>query len=194
MNLKIEHQDSYSRGQLLLRTIFGAIYIAIPHMFLLMFIGIWSSLLGFLAFWAVLFTGKYPKGFFDFQIKYLNWYLRVEARMYNLSDGYPAFGLDSDDDSVSLDVTYPDSLSRGLVLLRAFFGAIYVMIPHGFCLYFRAIWTCVLMFFAWWAVLFTGKYPAKWHAFNVGTIRWGINLSLYMGLYTDDYPKFSGKE
>ena len=81
-----------------------------------------------------------------------------------------------------------------LVLLRVLFGEIYVGIPHGICLIGRFIVTAVLMFIAWWAVLFTGKYPARMHAFNVGTYRWVYRISLYLGYFTDKYPTFSGKE
>jgi hypothetical protein len=85
-------------------------------------------------------------------------------------------------------------VSQGLVLVRALFGWIYVGVPHGFCLYFRFIGTGVLMFLAWWAVLFTGRYPESWHAFNVGTLRWYTRIGLYLSYFTDEYPPFSGKE
>jgi uncharacterized RDD family membrane protein YckC len=85
-------------------------------------------------------------------------------------------------------------LSRGLLLLRAFFGFLYVGIPHGFCLTFRSWATGIIAFLAWWVVLFTGKYPETWHAFNVGTYRWMMRVQLYMGFFTDEYPPFSGKE
>jgi hypothetical protein len=194
MKLTIQHQESYSRGQLLLRTFFGFIYIVIPHMFLLFFVGIWAGILMFLAFWVVLFTGRYPRGWFDFQVKFINWQMRVNATLFHLVDGYPAFGTSGTSDSVKLEVEYPEKLSRGLVLLRVFFGFLYVIIPHGFCLFFRWIGTYVLMFLAWWVVLFTGKYPEKWHAFNVGTWRWVLRINLYMNLFTDEYPRFSGRE
>lgn len=194
MKLTIQHQDSYSRGQLLLRTFFGFLYIVIPHMFCLFFVGIWAGILAFLAFWVVLFTGRYPKSWFDFQVKFMNWQLRVNASMIHLVDGYPAFGLSTISDNVKLEVEYPEKLSRGLVLLRLFFGFLYVLIPHMFCLYFRALATYIVIFLAWWVVLFTGNYPENWHAFNVGTARWAWRLNLYMGLFTDDYPPFSGKE
>lgn len=194
MKLKIEHQSSYSRGELLLRTFFGWLYIAIPHVIVLIFVAIWANILAFLTWWIVLFTGKYPKGWFEFQVKVMNWGLRLNSTMLNLVDGYPAIGVNGKSDKVSLDVPYPSSLSRGLVLVRLFFGAIYVMIPHGFCLVFRMIWGNILIFLAWWVVLFTGNYPESWHAYQVGTIRWNTRIGLYMGLFTDEYPKFSGKE
>jgi hypothetical protein len=194
MKLSITHQDGYSRGELLLRTLFGVIYIAIPHFFVMIFVGIWSGILSFLAFWVVLFTGKYPKGWFDFQVKLMNWGTRLNATLYNLVDGYPAIGPGGTSDKATVEVPYPEKISRGMVLVRALFGFIYVYIPHFFCLYFRMIWGGVLMFLAWWAVLFTGKYPANWHAYHVGTFRWGLNVGLYMGYFTDEYPKFTGKE
>lgn len=193
MKLTIKHQDSYSRGELLLRSFFGGIYIAIPHTFVMFFVGIWAAILAFLAFWVVLFTGKYPKEWFEFQVKCMNWSNRLSASLYNLVDGYPAIGVNGTSDKVKLDVPYPDSISRGLVLLRLFFGAIYVGIPHIFCLYFRMLWGAILMFIAWWVVLFTGKYPEGWHEYQVGSIRWMIRVNLYLGYMSDEYPPFSGK-
>ncbi|MFC2155921.1 hypothetical protein ACFLRB_05480 [Acidobacteriota bacterium] len=61
MKLTIKHQESYSRGELLLRTFFGWIYIVIPHDFALWLVGIWAGILSFLAWWVILFTGKYPQ-------------------------------------------------------------------------------------------------------------------------------------
>lgn len=194
MTLKIEHQDSYSRGELLLRTLFGGIYIAIPHVFVMIFVGIWAGILAFLSFWVILFTGKFPKNWFEFLIKFQNWGLRLNATLFNLVDGYPAIGVNGTSDKVSLDVEYPESVSRGSLILRLLFGCIYVLIPHGFLLYFRFIGSAVLMALAWWVVLFAGKYPESWHRFNVGTLRWGTRVNLYLGYFTDEYPKFSGKE
>lgn len=194
MKLTIKHQESYSRGQLLLRTFFGFIYIAIPHFILFFFVGIWASILMFVAWWVVLFTAVYPKGMFEFQVKCMNWMLRVQSSLMHLVDGYPAIGPNGTSESVTLEVEYPEKLSRGLLLLRTFFGFLYVGIPHGFCLAFRSWATGIIAFLAWWVVLFTGKYPESWHGFNVGTYRWMMRVQLYMGFFTDQYPPFSGKE
>jgi hypothetical protein len=112
----------------------------------------------------------------------------------NLVDGYPSFGPNGTSDRVNLSVEYPESLSRGLVIVRLFFGAFYVGLPHGFCLIFRMIATQILAFLAWWVVLFTGNYPGSWHEFNVGTLRWLTRVSLYNEFMTDTYPPFSGLE
>ena len=193
MKFDIIHQDSYSRGELLLRWLFGWLYIAIPHMFILMFLSLVSAIITFIAFWAILFTGKYPKGMFNFQVNLLKWNYRVNARLLNLADGYPKFGLDVEDDALVLDIEYPESLSRVTLLLRVLFGFFYILIPHGFLLLFRMIATMFLIFLAFFVVLFTGKYPENWHKFNVGTQRWGLRVNLYFNFMTDVYPPFSGK-
>ncbi len=194
MKLTIKHQEHYSRGELILRTLFGWLYIALPHGFILFFVGIWSSILSFIAFWAVLFTARYPQSMFEFQAGAMHWNIRLNARFFNVSDGYPPFGINAKDEYVSLDIPYPERLSRGILLLRTFFGFIYVIIPHGFILFFRLIATAVVVFLAWWVVLFTGKYPASFHAFVTGYIRWSTRVNLYMSFMTDQYPPFTGKE
>jgi hypothetical protein len=190
---EIVHQESNSRGQLLLRSFFGVFYIMIPHGIALAVMGLVGAILSFVSWWAVLFTGKYPRSLFDFQVGLLQWNARVNARMLNLVDGYPAFGTSAQDNNVKVNVVYPESLSRGVLLLRAFLGMFYVMIPHGICLMFRGIATYFVVFIAWWAVLITGKYPKGMFDFVVGTIRWATRINIYMGFLTDKYPPFSGK-
>lgn len=122
------------------------------------------------------------------------WVLRLQARIMNLADGYPAFGVKGTDENTNFELPYPENLSRGMVLVKAFFGWIYCALPHVFIWYFRLIASMFLNFLGWWSVLFTGKYPASWHTFNVGTVRWMTRVNLYLGYMTDTYPPFSGKE
>ena len=193
MKLSIVHQESYSRSELILRTLFGPLYITLPHYFILFFIGLWGSILSLIAFWVVLFTGRYPESMFEYQVQSLRWQIRVNARISNLADDYPPFGLTATDDHVNLEVPYPEKISRGLLLLRLFFGVIYVILPHFFILFFRVIWGSILTFLAWFVVSFTKKFPASWHEFLVGTMRWNTRVALYMSFMTDDYPPFSSK-
>jgi hypothetical protein len=194
MKLTIKHQEHYSRGELLLRTIFGFFYILLPHGFILMFVGLWGAILQFVAFWVILFTGRYPESMFEFQQGLLKWNVRLTARMYNVSDGYPAFGVKSSDDYTDLSVPYPEKVSRGLTLVRLLFGIFYVYLPHFFILYFRAIFVAILMFLAWWVVLFTANYPKNFHDWVVGQVRWQMRVNLYMMYMTDTYPAFTGDE
>jgi len=191
LKLNINHQESYSRGELLLRSFFGWLYIAIPHLFLLMFYAIWIYIAIFVAWWIILFTGKTPDFFYNTMLGYNRWYVRLTARLLNLSDGYPSFGPSGEDDNTSLSFEHVH-IGRGQLLLRSFFGMFYVGIPHGICLYVRTLGTYILVFLAWWVVLFTGKYPEGWHKFNVGTIRWGTRVGLYLTFLSDKYPPFNG--
>ena len=190
---EIDHQEEYSRGELLLRTFFGAFYIVLPHAFILMFLGIWSSILTFIAFWSILFTGRYPESMFEYQERLVRWQTRLNAVTLNLSDGYPAFGLTAEHPGVEVEIPYPEDLSRGEVLLKAFFGWLYVGLPHGLILMVRIFVMYILMFVAWWVVLFTGEYPRGIHEFNVGTLRWAFRANLYLQLMTDRYPPFNGQ-
>ena len=194
MKLTIQHQESYSRGELLLRTFFGWLYILLPHAFVLLFLGLWGAILQFVAFWVILFTGRYPQSMFEYQVGLLKWNLRLSARLYNLSDGYPAFGIKSTDDHTDLVIPYPEKVSRGLMLLRLFLGIFYVYLPHLFILYFRAIFVGILIFLAWWVVLFTAKYPDFMFDWVTGQLRWQMRVTLYMQYMTDTYPPFTGDE
>lgn len=192
LKFNVTHQESYSRGELLLRSFLGWLYILIPHYFLLLFYGIYVAILQIVAWFIILFTGKTPEFYYKAMLGYNKWILRVMARMLNLSDGYPAFGPDGTDDKTEFHFEH-NHIGRGQLLLRSFFGWLYVGIPHGLCLMVRIFATYFLIFFAWWAVLFTGKYPAGWHKFNVGTFRWAARLNLYLTFFLDTYPPFNGK-
>lgn len=194
MKLTIQHQERYSRGELLLRSFFGFLYMYLPHGFLLIFVGFWGAILQFVAFWIILFTGRYPESMFQYQAGLVRWETRLLARMYQLSDGYPGFGLKATDDRTEVSIPYPEKVSRGLTLLRLFFGVLYVGIPHGLILLFRAVFVGVLIFVAWWAVLFTARYPATMHQWVVGQMRWQLRVTLYLTFMTDTYPPFTGDE
>ena len=193
MKLSITHQERFSRSELVLRLFFGVFYIVLPHNFILFFLGLWGGILSFIAFWIILFTGRYPQSMFEYQEQLLRWRLRLNARISNLADGYPAFGLTATDEQTSLEIPYPERVSRGLTLIRFFFGWLYVALPHFFILFFRVLWGGILNILAFWVVLFTGKFPASWHTFLVENIRWVYRVALYLGNMTDEYPPFNGR-
>jgi len=194
MKLTLNRQESNSRGELLLRTLFGWLYIMIPHYFVLFFVSIWYAILDFIKFWVVLFTGKIPQSTYEFQKKVWQWEIRLMATMLNLRDGYPAIGPGGSNPDATVEFDNPEKVSRGLVLVRALFGWLYVGIPHGFLLGFVGIAVAFVNFIAWWAILFTGKYPEGMFDFIVRYVRWNLRIGLYMAYYSDDYPPFNGKE
>lgn len=191
MRADIQYQENYSRGELLLRSFFGLFYIAFPHGFLLFFYGIWGAIIQFLTFWVILFTGSFPQNWFSYQERLQRWNWRVNARLLNMSDGYPAFGLDAEDQHTVYEVPYHENPDRISVLLRAFFGFMYVLIPHGFVLFFLGIVVNIFAFIAWWVVLFTGTYPKSMFDFNLKVLRWSARINIFMSYMTDRYPPFS---
>lgn len=194
MKLEFVRQESNSREELLLRTFWGYFYIAIPHIFVMFFVQIWVAILAFVAWWAILFTGKYPENMYIIQMKLLRWNLRLSARLTNLLDGYPAIGLNKEDPKIIFEAPMPSTISRGNLLLKSFFGWIYVIIPHGFLLYFRMIFTYILLVFVWFEILFKGKVSEGNFEYVVGMFRWSTRLSMYYGLWiSDKYPPFNGR-
>ena len=81
LQFNVEIQENYSRSQLLLRTFFGWIYIMIPHLFLLWFIMIGAAVLQIITFWVIMFTGKFPKEWFDFQVRAMRWNARLNSTL-----------------------------------------------------------------------------------------------------------------
>lgn len=94
---------------------------------------------------------------------------------------------------VTLDIAYPDRLSRGKALLKLLLGWLYVGLPHGILLFLFGIATGVVTFIAFWIVLFTGRYPRGLFNFVVEEMRWTIRVTAYMSFLRDEYPPFNGK-
>ena len=190
--LRVTHQAEYSRGQLLLRTFFGFFYLVLPHTICLVLLGFVIDVCMLVAWFAILFTGRYPAGIYQFVVSVHQWGVRWAATVMNLGDGYPAFGLGNKGDAVSLQITRPAISSRLHCVLRIL-APIYVGIPHGICLLFRQIAGIILFVVAFFAVLFTGEYPKSMHDFQVGNFRWGMRVMAYITMLSDRYPPFSGK-
>ena len=89
---------------------------------------------------------------------------------------------------VELNVQYPEKLSRLTTFFRVF-----MIIPHAIVLYFIAIAFGVVQFIAWWAILFTGRFPRSLFDFSLWCYRWMSRVSAYGSLMTDQYPPFSGE-
>jgi hypothetical protein len=182
--------------------------LAIPHFFVLFFL--WIAFVGasVIAFFAILFTGRYPRGLFDFNVGVLRWSWRVGFYSYSAlgTDQYPPFSLaDVPDYPARLEVEYPQSLSRGLVLVKSWLLALPHLIIVGVFVggASEAVngtdmqWVAVsggliglLVFIAGVVLLFTGQYPRTIFDFVLGMNRWAFRVGAYVALMTDDYPPF----
>jgi Domain of unknown function (DUF4389) len=134
----------------------------------------------------ILFRQKYPRWWFDWNVNVLAFTNRVGAYLFMLTDVYPA--TDSEQ-VVHLVVPYPDAkneLNRWLPLVKWFLA-----IPHFIILFFLWIGLIVCAIIAWFAILFTGRYPRGLFDYIVGVGRWGNRVTAYaLILTTDEYPPF----
>jgi uncharacterized protein DUF4389 len=134
----------------------------------------------------ILFRQKYPRWWFDWNLELLRFQNRVGAYMALLDDRYPST---DERQSVQLDFPYPDAgreLNRWLPLVKWFLA-----IPHYVVLLFLWLAGFVCVIIAWFAILFTGRYPEGLFEFVVGVIRWGNRVLGYAFiLVTDEYPPF----
>ena len=135
----------------------------------------------------ILFRQKYPKWWFDWNLNFSRFSYRVAAYLLLLRDEYPST---DEEQAVHLDMIYPDvprELSRGMPLIKWFLA-----IPHWIILFFLVIAEIVVLIMAWFAILFTGRYPQSFFDFTVGVMRWGFRVQAYaIVLVTDQYPPFS---
>lgn len=135
----------------------------------------------------VLFRQKYPRWWFDWNVNLINFSTRVFNYFALMTDVYPATDAEQ---SVHIEIPYPDAkngLNRWLPLVKWFLA-----IPHYIVLCVLAIAVGVIWIIAWFAILFTGKYPRSFFDFMVGFFRWWLRVAGYAFLLTtDQYPPFS---
>jgi len=183
--------------------------LAIPHFFILFFLWIGFVVAWVIALFAIVFTSKYPRGLFDYNVGVLRWSWRVGFYSYEVlgTDKYPPFTLKSVADyPADLEVEYPERLSPGLALVKWWLLAI----PHYIVVgtlsggwQFREGWhfyqaweyqgtglIFALVIIAAVILLFTGKYHKDIFRLVMGMNRWVYRVAAYAALMTDKYPPF----
>ncbi|MDQ1527120.1 MAG: hypothetical protein QOG18_1733 [Microbacteriaceae bacterium] len=184
--------------------------LAIPHYVVLFFLAIAMIFVTIFAFFAILFTARYPRSLFDFSVGVLRWNWRVAFYSYSAlgTDAYPPFTLKAGGYPADFDVDYPDRLSRGLVLVKWWL----LVIPH--LLVVGALvgggWSMAtstgymgsdgrgfgisllgaLVIIAAVMLLFTGRYVRGLFDFILGINRWTYRVIAYTALLRDEYPPF----
>jgi hypothetical protein len=184
--------------------------LAIPHFVVLFFLWVGFVLSTVVAGFAILFTGRYPRRIFDFNVGVLRWSWRVGFYSYSAlgTDRYPLFSLADDPEyPARLEVDYPEQqLSRGLVLVKWWLLAL----PHYLivAIFTGGAWSAwsgdgdgflyatgggligLLVLVAGVVLLFRGRYPQSLFEFALGLNRWVFRVAAYAGLMTDTYPPF----
>src|SRR3954468_6984676 len=170
-------------------------FLAIPHFVVLFFLWIAFVACWLIALVAIVFTGRYPRGLFDFNVGVMRWTWRVSFYTYSAlgTDRYPPFSLQEEPDyPATLAVDYPESLSRGKALVKWWLLAIpqYLIISvftggnYGIGL------VGVLVLVAAVGLLFTGNYPRSIFDLAIGLNRWCFRVFAYSALTTDESPPF----
>ena len=137
----------------------------------------------------LVFRRKYPRWWFDWNLEFVRFSTRVSAYLALLRDEYPS---SDEEQAVYLDLEYPDAgeLNRWLPLVKWFLA-----IPHYIVLAFLVVGAVVCVIIAWFAILFTGRYPVPLFDFVVGVFRYWLRVAAYAFLLiTDRYPPFRLRE
>ncbi len=136
----------------------------------------------------ILFRQRYPRWWFDFALQFTRFTNRVGAYLALLTDAYPST---VEEQSIHIDIDYPENvpqdLNRWLPLVKWFLA-----IPHYIVLAFLFIGAFFAVVIAWFAILFTARYPRGLFTYVVGVGRWALRVQAYATLLvTDRYPPFS---
>ena len=209
VTLTVEYPERLSR-----LTTFFRLILLIPQVFVFAFVSIAAYVVMFLSWWAILFTGRYPESFLNFITWWLRWYARLDGYSNLLTDKYPIFsGREDADYPIVFGVEPPGKLSRlttffrfpiipmpqwtmreGLGIQWSWSPGMPMAIPHYVVLFFISIAAVIILFFSWWAIIFTGRYPRAFFDFIAWWFRWSMRVISYAYLVTDKYPPFSGSE
>ena len=202
VRLEADLDPALSRWQWLVKWL-----LSLPHVVLLVFLWLAFVVTTVVAFFAILFTGSYPRAVFDFNVGVLRWTWRVRYYAFSAlgTDRYPPFTLhDVPDYPARLEIEYPERLSRGLVLVKWWLLAIpqYIVVGllvggGGYAAQEGARSTNgpgllgFLVLVAVVVLLFTGRYPQRLFDLVIGLNRWVFRVAAYAALMTDRYPPFA---
>ncbi len=183
-------------------------FLAIPHFIVLFFLWFAFGVVTLVAWFAILFTGRYPRSLFNFNVGVIRWNWRVAFYAFSAigTDVYPPFTLARTDYPADFDVDYPERLSRGLVLVKSWLLAIPHLLIVGLLTGTARTWEFrdgqwvqegvgisllgLLVFIAGVILLFTGQYWRGLFDLLLGLNRWIYRVIAYVSLMRDEYPPF----
>ena len=162
--------------------------LAIPHFIVLIVLSLVSFVVWFIAWWAILITGRYPRWMFNYIVGVMRWTWRVSFYAGVMgTDRYPPFSLAPNDDyPADLQVEYPERLSRVKVIFKFWLLAI----PQYIVTYSFDIIGLALSVFAGIALLFTGRYRSDMFGAQMALNRWKWRVTGYISFLYDDYPPY----
>ena len=185
VNLKIEYPETSNKS-----TAFIRVVLIIPVVTIIALISSYAEALSLAVALMILFREKYPKWWFDWNVSITKFAYRIAVYGLLMRDEYPST---DEDQAVKVDIPYPDvkkDLNRWMPLVKWI-----LVIPHIIVLLFIFISVVFCTVFAWFAILFTGRYPKGIFDFVEGFLRWSLRVNAYVFLLTtDEYPPFRLRE
>jgi Domain of unknown function (DUF4389) len=176
-----ERQEEYNRFLPLIKWL-----LAFPHYVVLLFLGIGALFATLIAFFAVIITGAYPRGLWDFVTGVHRWAMRVVAYVLLLTDQYPPFSLEHDPGyPVTVEWDYPETIDRWRPLVQWI-----LIIPYAIL---AGILFSVAQFVALigvFVILFTKNLPEGMFNLIVNPMRWQVRANSYAGFVVKQYPPF----
>jgi Domain of unknown function (DUF4389) len=171
-------------------TTFFRLLLAIPHLIVLTFYALAAGVVVIIAWFALVFTGRWPRGMYDFVAGFFRYGTAVHGYFYLLTDQYPPFGPDVDSYPVRLNVAPPqDEYSRLKVLFR-----IILAIPPYIIAYAMNIVMQVGAFLAWFAIVVLGRQPKGLQDMIVLGLPYQQRAYTYIALITEDWPPFTDEK
>jgi hypothetical protein len=167
-------------------TVFFRLILAIPHLIVVSLWGIAALLVTFIAWFAILITGRYPIGMWRFVAEWFAYAQRVQGYTWLLTDAYPPFGNAGSDYPIYVGIEYPQTSSR----LKTFFRAI-LMIPFVIVFYVLNWVGEIVLFINWLIIVIMGSLPGGLFNFIQMVLRFGARVSAFGLLLTDAWPNFS---
>jgi hypothetical protein len=160
--------------------------LAIPHYIALVFLAIGAYVVLIISWFAVIITGSYPEGMFNYMVGVIRWSARVQAYLFLMTDQYPPFSLDDDPNyPVHVEIDYPPTIARWRPLVSWLLA-----IPALIAAWLILIAAEVCVFIAWFAILITGRFPqGLWDVVLIG-FRWSLRTAAYAYYMTEPYPPF----
>jgi hypothetical protein len=156
----------------------------IPHFIVLAFVALGAFFVAIFAFFAVLFTGRWPRGAFDYLVGTFRWAYRVIAYFHLMVDAYPPFSLADDPNyPVRLTIDYPEHVANWRPLVQWLLAIPYLIVA-GVLYWF----TGILTFIAFFTILFTKRVPRELFDAMVPGLRWNLRGNAYAYFLTDRYP------
>jgi hypothetical protein len=149
-------------------------------------LGVVAALCAIIAWFAIVFNGRYPEGLEKLARFYLRWRVRAVSYVALLRDEYPPFG--DGEYPVELDFEPLPADAKRDRLTVAF--RLVLAIPHLLIVWVLGVAWALSTLIAWFAILFTGRYPEGLYGFAVGVLRWNTRVEAYLLLLHDEYPPF----